>query len=837
MHDFVELENEVKDINYRKTALKNIIEIEKWCKEQFEGKPEYSRRTPKTNIRGISAAKEGEEETEEQREVRLGHALSTFKQKDIWKNYQEGKEQLLSREEIKQKYGMREGEIVLVERYEKVIEEYDYVDLNILANNIIEAEEWCKEQFEGKPEYSRRVPRTVRKGIAGTKEGEKETKEQRELRLGISLRRINQRDIWKKYQEGKEQGLSREEIKQKYGLREGEMALVERYERVIKEYDYVDLSKSVKNIIEIEEWCKEQFEGKPEYSRRTPRATIKGAKEGKKEDQRELRLGKAVDTFKQKDIWKNYQEGKKQKLSREEIKQKYRMREGEIALVERYERVIEEYNYGDLNINANNIIEIEQWCKEKFEGKPEYSRRLPKGIKGISIAKEREKETKEQIEARLGLALNNFKQKDIWKKYRAGKEQGLSREEIKEKYEMREGEIALVERCERIVEDYDYGNLNVDANNIIKIEEWCKEQFEGKPKYRRRTPRATIDGIKAVQEGEKETTEQRELYLGRVLSGIKEEDIWKKCQKGKEQGLSREEIKQKYGMREGEIALVERYERVIEEYNYGNLNTSANYIIEIEKWCEEKFEGKPKYMRKTPRASINKIKVAKKGEQETEEQRELRFGIALSEFKTSYIWKKYQEGKEQGLNIEEIKQKYGMREGEIALVERYEKVIEEYDYGKLNANANNIIEIEEWCKEKFEGKPEYSRRLPKKIQGIRAAEEGEKETEEQREKRLGHALNNFKQSDIWKNYQEGKKQGLSREEIKQKYGMREGEIALVERYERVIEEYGRKKEITGQSIGPASYTATVQECDEAQANLSRLIQEQSTKEGGKEQDD
>ena len=62
-------------------------------------------------------------------------------------------------------------------------------------------------------------------------------------------------------------------------------------------------------------------------------------------------------------------------------------------------------------------------------------------------------------------------------------------------------------------------------------------------------------------------------------------------------------------MREGEIALVERYERVIEEYNYGNLNTSANYIIENEKQCEEKFEGKPKYMRKTPRASINKIKV------------------------------------------------------------------------------------------------------------------------------------------------------------------------------------------------------------------------------------
>ncbi len=75
------------------------------------------------NIRGIIAVKEGE--TEEQRELRLGHALIKFKQSTIWKNYQEGKEKGLSREEIKQEYGMREGEIALVERYERVIEEYD----------------------------------------------------------------------------------------------------------------------------------------------------------------------------------------------------------------------------------------------------------------------------------------------------------------------------------------------------------------------------------------------------------------------------------------------------------------------------------------------------------------------------------------------------------------------------------------------------------------------------------------------------------------------------------------------------------------------------------------
>ena len=54
-----------------------------------------------------------------------------------------------------------------------------------------------------------------------------------------------------------------------------------------------------------------------------------------------------------------------------------------------------------------------------------------------------------------------------------------------------------------------------------------------------------------------------------------------------------------------------------------------------------------------------------------------------------------------------------------------------------------------------------------------------------------------------------------------------------------IKSFGIKigKEITGQSIGQASYTATTRECDEAQANLDRLIQEERTKEGEREQND
>ena len=619
-------------------------------------------------------------------------------------------------------------------------------------------------------------------------------------------------------------------------------------------HDFVELEKEVndinyrktalKNIIKIEQWCNEQFKGKPEYSRRTPRTHIEGisiAKKGEQEteEQRELRLGKALNSFKQSAIWKNYQKGKKQGLSLEEIKQKYGIKEGEIALVKRYEKVIEEYDYGDFKDSVNNIIKIEKWCEEKNKGKPEYSRSIPRThMEGISASEKGKKKTEEQIELCLGSALNGFKKSAIWKKYQEGKEQGLKREEIKRKYGLREGEIALVERYENVIEENDYRDLNTSAKYIIEIEQWCNEQFKEKPEYSRRTPRLGIEGISAAEKGKKETEEQRELRLGRRLGKFKRSAIWKKYQEGKEKGLRREEIKRKYGLREGEIALVERYERVIEEYDYEDLNVNAKYIIEIEQWCNEQFKGKPEYSRRTPRTHMKGISIAKEGEEKTEAQKELRLGKVLNHFKQSAIWKNYQKGKKQELSREKIKQKYGMREGEIALVERYERVIDEYDYGDLNKSVDNIIKIEEWCKEKNKGKPEYSRRLPRmSINGINVAKKGEQETEEQRELQLGNSLSNFKQSAIWKNYQKGKKQELSREEIKQKYGMREGEIALVERYEKVIEEYGGKKEITGQSIGKSSYTATVQECDEAQADLDRLIQEEKTKEGGQEQND
>ena len=74
---------------------------------------------------------------------------------------------------------------------------------------------------------------------------------------------------------------------------------------------------------------------------------------------------------------------------------------------------------------------------------------------------------------------------------------------------------------------------------------------------------------------------------------------------------------------------------------------------------------------------------------------------------------------------------------------------------------------------------------------------------------------------------------------KNQRGEKAGGTIATEEQVRRIRSFGIKigEEITGQSIGQASYTATVQECDEAQANLDRLIQEEQTKEGGQEQND
>ena len=92
---------------------------------------------------------------------------------------------------------------------------------------------------------------------------------------------------------------------------------------------------------------------------------------------------------------------------------------------------------------------------------------------------------------------------------------------------------------------------------------------------------------------------------------------------------------------------------IIEEYcqNGDVFKRTMEKITEIEEWCKEN--------ERKPRGSILGVKVARKGEPETEEQKEIRLGRTLSTIRCTVL-KRYE-----GKNLEEIENK-----GDRKIVER-----------------------------------------------------------------------------------------------------------------------------------------------------------------------
>ena len=84
--------------------------------------------------------------------------------------------------------------------------------------------------------------------------------------------------------------------------------------------------------------------------------------------------------------------------------------------------------------------------------------------------------------------------------------------------------------------------------------------------------------------------------------------------------------------------------------------------------------------------------------------------------------------------------------------------------------------------------------------------------------KIGTKLNNMRKS--YRKAKKGEEPGETPPTDKQVNRMKEMRIII------------EPRKNTGQDIGQASYTANVQECDDAQADLNRLVQEQQTKEGG-----
>jgi len=216
--------------------------------------------------------------------------------------------------------------------------------------------------------------------------------------------------------------------------------------------------------------------------------------------------------------------------------------------------------------------------------------------------------------------------------------------------------IFFQKEIECTLEEILSSRADIQINQIMELEEWCKEKYEGKPVYIRRMPRTQIEGVKVAKEGEKETEDQREVRIGKAIKRLRE-----KYKDKKEEELT-----------VAEKALLKKLEEIEEQYDVG-LETDYKKIMELEEWCKEKYEGKPVYIRRMPRTGIGGVKVAKEGEKETEDQRELRIGLAIKRLRV-----KYKDKKEEELTV-----------AEKALLKKLEEI--EKQYTSQNSKAQTIM--------------------------------------------------------------------------------------------------------------------------------------------------
>ena len=239
------------------------------------------------------------------------------------------------------------------------------IGMSVYLKNALEIENWCKENFGDKEIWDRRLPSQVAKD---------------EKRLGGALNSIRQR-VLKQYEGKKIEEIENEEDRK----------IAEIIRRLDAEYG---LSISLKNALEIENWCKENFRDKEIWDRRLPSRTAK--------DEDEKRLGKALKAIRQ-NILKQYEGKELEEIENEEDRK----------IAEIIRRLDAEYR---INPYLKNALEIENWCKENFRDKEIWDRKLPSQT------------AKDEDEKRLGKALNAIRQ-NILKQYEGKKIEEIENEE------------------------------------------------------------------------------------------------------------------------------------------------------------------------------------------------------------------------------------------------------------------------------------------------------------------------------------------------------------------------------------------------------------------------
>ena len=403
LKDFVELEDEVEEQFGRSICLKNALKIEKWCKENFGEKEKWERRLPSKG-------------SKDEEEKRLATALSGLMKK---KKQYEGQETSSISNEVDRN---------IVEIMRRIDREYAYgwKQTYYSLGQILEIENWCKENFGEKEKWERRLPNT-------------KSKDEEEKRLADALRGLMEK---KKQYEGQEISSISNEV---------DRNIVEIIRRIEKEYAYGAKQTyfNVGTMLEIENWCKEKYGEKEKWERRLPSK--------RSEDEEEKRLAQNLN---------NLNKRMKQKYEGEETSSI--SNEVDRNIVEIMRRIDREYAYGwkQTYYSLGQILEIENWCKENFGEKEKWERRLPNT------------KSKDEEEKRLADALRGLMEK---KKQYEGQEISSISNEV---------DRNIVEIIRRIEKEYAYG-LHQTYHNVgtmLEIENWCKENFGEKEKWERRIP-------------------------------------------------------------------------------------------------------------------------------------------------------------------------------------------------------------------------------------------------------------------------------------------------------------------------------------------------------------
>ena len=400
-------------------------------------------------------------------------------------------------------------------------------------NNALKIEEWCKKNYGEKEIYERRLPSPT-------------AKNEEEKKFGATLHTL--RTKIKQYDGQKISSIKNEEDRK----------ILEIIERLDREYG---LGESLKNALRIEDWCKKNYGEKEIYERRLPSSMAK--------NEEEKRLGEALNRLRQK--MKKYEGQEISSVKNEEDRK----------ILEVIDRLDKEYGMGIL---LKNALKIEDWCKKNYGEKEIYERRLPsrtekneeekklgkslsalrqrikqyEGQKISSIENKEDRKILEIIERLdreygLGEVLKNALKIESWCKKNYGEKEIYERklpsptaENEEEKKlggalvnlrqrmkEYEEQEIASIENEEdrkilEIIErlDREYG-LGESLKNALKIEDWCKKNYEGKEICERRLPSQRAKNEEEKKLGGALSTlrkKMKKIYAGQETSSIKNEE-------------------------------------------------------------------------------------------------------------------------------------------------------------------------------------------------------------------------------------------------------------------------------------------------------------------------